>query len=163
MFPNEARPVASANFENTHDMVGHGDPFRDIAPFQAAARMTSCEPSVGPLLDALLVWLHYIPERARRVRSAKGLPAGLREQTRTPAGGAWRAWRSGTRFRFVSARSVSRTGEPRVRAEFFNRDGRFMAAGIWQRRGGGWMLELPSADTAESVTFKLPVFPMAEL
>lgn len=102
--------------------------------------------STGSMLESLIQALHYVPDQARGIRSARDLPACLRDRTQMHGRGTWRAWGNETYIWFVTAERIPKSREPALLARFFDMDGLCMAKGIWKRsEASGWILQAPCA------------------
>ena len=106
--------------------------------------MTLDQLPASVLLNSLLTALHYVPAGALRVKSEIELPLNLRARIRSSADDAWQAWAYGPRWWFATAHRLHSSAEPSVVAEFFDADGRCVAAGVWRRHHERWVLETPA-------------------
>jgi hypothetical protein len=102
---------------------------------------------LGKLLDSLLIE-RILPKRwARRIWRSGDLPPRLEQRVRRlPAGVTWRAYTDGTLVWFAvptAATSQSSShGSYALQAHFFDSDGNYCAAGVWQYSNQhGWRLQ----------------------
>ncbi len=110
---------------------------------------------IRALLDDFVRDRHYVPREAQHLESAEELPLCLQAVAASCTPGAWRAWNLEQRIWFVVAQSAcvrpERPLEIALKISFYDHDGSLVAAGIWSRATGSWVLQSVLDDAIVAV------------